>query len=84
MRRVIVHIDNLVLKGFRSEDRHAIARGLQERLTHLLSQPGMAQQLKQVESIPHLRAGSMSIAADAKPHQVGLAIANKLGKGFGP
>ncbi|HEY5810732.1 MAG TPA: hypothetical protein VIT67_22370 [Povalibacter sp.] len=83
MRRVIVHIDSLVLKGFRPGDRHAIAQGLQEQLTTLLSAPGMAQQITQMQSVPRLRAGSMNVAADAKPQQVGMAIANKLGKGIG-
>ena len=83
MRRVIVHIDRLVLKGFRPGDRHAIAQGLQEQLTNLLSAPGMAEQLTQMQSDPRLRAGSMNIAADAKAQQVGMAIANKLGQGIG-
>ena len=29
-RRVVIHIDELVLRGFRPEDRHAIAEGLQD------------------------------------------------------
>lgn len=84
MRRVVVHIDSLVLKGFRPEDRHGIARGLQERLTNLLSAPDMARKLEQLESVPTLRAGNMNIAVDARPEQVGASIANKLGKGFAP
>ncbi len=28
MKKVILHIDRLVLKGFRNEDRHAIAEGM--------------------------------------------------------
>ena len=32
MKRVVVHIDRLVLKGFRHEDRHDIAVGLQAEL----------------------------------------------------
>ena len=84
MRPVIVHIDSLVLKGFRPEDRHAIAQGLQEQLTSVLSATGIARQLEQVESISQLRAGNINIAADAKPQQIGTAIANRLGKGFVP
>ena len=83
MRRVIVHIDSLVLKGFRAEDRHAIAQGLQEQLTRVLATPGIAGQLQQVESVSQVRAGNINIAVDTKPRQVGTAIANKLGKGFG-
>ena len=32
MKRVVVHIDRLVLNGFRHADRHAIAAGLQQEL----------------------------------------------------
>jgi hypothetical protein len=39
MTRVIVHIDRLVLKGFRPEDRHAIAQGLREELGRRLGDP---------------------------------------------
>jgi hypothetical protein len=32
MKRVVVHVDRLLLKGFRHEDRHTIAVGLQREL----------------------------------------------------
>jgi hypothetical protein len=82
-RRLSVQIDNLVLKGFRHEDRHAIARGVQEELTRLLSEPGMVQRLSGTGHIPHLRVGRVNMAADAKPQQVGVAAANGIGKGIG-
>jgi pSer/pThr/pTyr-binding forkhead associated (FHA) protein len=82
-RRVVVKIDNLVLKGVRHEDRHAIAQGLQEQLTEMLSAPGMAEGLSQTGNIPHLRAGQVNVAADAKPQYIGIAAANGIGKGLG-
>jgi hypothetical protein len=81
-RRVNVHIGNLVLKGFRHEDRHAVAQGLQEQLTRMLSAPGMAERLSQVGNIPRLRVGQVNMAADAKPQQIGIAAANGIGKGL--
>lgn len=82
-RRVTLQIDSLVLKGFRHEDRHAIAQGVQEELTRLLSEPGMVQRLSGTGHIPHLRVGQVNMAADAKPQQVGIAAANGIGKGMG-
>jgi hypothetical protein len=79
-RRVIVQIDNLVLKGVRHEDRHAVAQGVQEELTRLLSQPGMLQRLSQAGSVPRLRVGQVNMSADARPHQVGIAAAHGIGK----
>jgi hypothetical protein len=82
-RRVHVQIDNLVLKGFRYEDRHAIAQGVQEQLTRLLSEPGMVQRLSETGHVPHLRVGQITTVADAKPQQVGVAAAHGIGKGIG-
>lgn len=81
-RRIRLHIDRLVLKGFRHEDRHAIAQGVQEQLTHLLAEPGMAQRLGSTGSIPRLRVGPVTIAAEAKPQQIGKATADGIGKGL--
>jgi hypothetical protein len=43
MKRVIVHIDRLVLKGFRPEDRHAIAEGLRVELGRRLGESAAIQ-----------------------------------------
>ena len=82
MRRVVVKIENLVLKGFRYEDRHAIAQGLQDQLAQLLSEPGMAKGISAIGTLPRLRAGQIDAVTDATPQQVGIAAANAIGKGL--
>ena len=82
-RPIRVKIDRLVLKGFRFEDRHAVARGMQEQLTRLLSQPGMARRLSRIGSLPELRVRQAHTAADAGPRQVGIAVAKGIGKEIG-
>jgi hypothetical protein len=81
-RRVIVNIDSLVLNGVRYEDRYAVAQGLREQLTHLFAQPGVAQQLSETGSIPRLRVSPVHTATEAKPQQIGVAVANGIGKGL--
>ncbi len=81
-RRITVNIENLVLKGFRAEDRHAVARGLQDQLTQLLSDPQTAQRLVSRGSIPHLRVPPVATAPEAKPQQIGRAAAGGIGKGL--
>jgi hypothetical protein len=81
-RRVVVHIDSLVLNGVPYEDRHAVAQGLQEQLTQLFSQPGVAHRLSETRSIPRLRVGQVQTAAEARPQQIGCAVANGIGKGL--
>jgi hypothetical protein len=80
MRRVIVNIDSLVLRGFRHEDRHAISAALQDELAYVLAAPYAARQLTQLGSTPHMRIGNVDVGASAKPHQVGLATGNAVGK----
>jgi hypothetical protein len=81
-KRVIVNIDSLVLRGLWYEDRHAIARGLQEQLTQLFSEPNMAQRLSETGSIPRLQVGPVTLATEVKPQQIGRVVADGIGKGL--
>lgn len=71
MKRVVVNIERLVLKGFRFEDRHAIAQGLQEQLTRLLSEPGMAEQIGETGSTSRLRLGDVRVTGDMRGAEIG-------------
>jgi hypothetical protein len=82
-RRVRVQIDCLMLKGLRYGDRYAVALGIKEQLTRLLSEPGMVQKLGKTGNIPSLRVGQVHVQADSKPHKVGIAAANGIGKAVG-
>ncbi len=82
MMRVIVNIDRLVLKGVRFEDRHAIAQGLQEQLTRLLSEPGMAERLVNTGDLPMLRIAPVSIPAERGVRQTGMDLADGIGRGL--
>jgi hypothetical protein len=82
MRRVVVHIDRLLLKGFRHEDRYTIAAALQDELTRVLVAPEAAQQVASLGSVPRLKLGSVNIGADTKPHQVGAVTGRAVGKGL--
>ncbi len=82
MKRVVLHIDSLVLKGFRHEDRHGIAEGLQNELAQLLSDPQSAQQLMVIGDVSRLRVGSIQIGQSSKPLHVGVKAARAIGKGM--
>ena len=82
MRRVVVHIDSLVLKGFRYDDRHAIALAVQEEIARVLAAPDAAYQVAQLGSTPQLRIGSVNVGANAKPQQVGATTGRALGQGL--
>jgi hypothetical protein len=82
MKRVVLHIDSLVLKGFRQEDRQGIAEGLQQELTRLFADPQAAQQLTAKGDVSRLRIGGIHIQHDSKPQHVGSQVAQGIGKGM--
>ena len=82
MKRVVIHIDRLVLNGFRQEDRHAIAAGLQQELSQLLADPQAVQGLTDLGDISRLRVGGLHIAQGSKPRRVGAQVAQGIGKEF--
>ena len=82
MRRVIVNIDSLVLKGVRYEDRHTIAAAVEEELTRTLTAPGAMRNLVSLGSVPNLKLGNVNIGAEAKPQQIGAETGRAIGKGL--
>lgn len=87
MKRVVIHIDRLVLNGFRPEDRHAIGEGLQQELSHLLTSPIAAQGITHLGDQAQLRAGRIHLAQSAKPQSsygrnIGAQVAQSINKEF--
>ena len=82
MKRVVVTIDRLVLKGFCYDDRHAIAQGLQEQLAGLLAEPGMVERLGSVGNLPRLEVAPIAAPPKCPPHNLGSKIANGIGEGL--
>ena len=80
MKRVIMHIERLVLKGFRHEDRHAIAEGLREELGRLIAQTGEAPNFESKGSLDRLKVSGVRIGAEAKPGDVGYQAARGIAR----
>jgi hypothetical protein len=82
MKPVLVNIENLVLKGFRYEDRHAIAAALQDELARLLAAPETAARLANLGQVPRLSVDTFSIAAHPQPRQIGVATGRAIAQGL--
>lgn len=78
MKRVRVHIDRLVLRGFRPEDRQAIAGALQETLGRMLSDPGVAEPLIERGNIARLKLPNIATDSSSTPEQIGGGVAQAL------
>jgi hypothetical protein len=81
MKRVVVHIDRLVLRGFAREDRDGIAEGVRQQLGELLVNAGAAQNLTDMPSIHRLSVGNVHVAHGAKPIHIGKLIAGGIIRG---
>ncbi|MEO8718838.1 MAG: hypothetical protein ABI423_11535 [Burkholderiales bacterium] len=80
MKHVIVHIDRLVLKGFRPEDRHAIALGLQQELGRVFADREAVSLLKARGSTAQLQVTGVQIEHGLMPRRVGENVAQGIGK----
>jgi hypothetical protein len=80
MKRVIVNINSLVLKGFRYTDRHAISTALQEELERVLAAPHAAQRLGGLGSTAQMRIGTVNLGTNAKARDFGAATGRAIAK----
>lgn len=80
MRRVVFHIDRLVLKGFTPTEGDAIGEGVREELRRLFSDPSGSAGLHTVSSMPTVRAGMIRL--DSTPRASGAAMAEATMKGL--
>jgi hypothetical protein len=83
MTRVVVHVDRLVLNGFRHEDRHAIALGLQEELGRVFANRESMSYLTAVRDRPHVHVAGVHIEPGSQPQHVGQHVARGIGNEIG-
>ncbi len=80
MKRVVVHIDRLVLNGFPHRDRHAIAAGLERELGRVFAQRDTIVHLRELGSVSSLRVRGVPIAQGSTPEHVGASVARGIGR----
>jgi hypothetical protein len=81
--RLELHIDELVLHGFPSTDRDAIATGVRTRLAGLLAEGGLPGSLLDSGRVDHLDAGQYEPAPDAPARHTGDQVAAAVYRGLG-
>ena len=80
MKQVVVHIDRLVLRGFRHEDRHAIATGLEQELGRVFADREAVSLLRARGDVSRLQVGGVSVGQGWTPRRVGESVAQGIGK----
>ena len=81
MSRVVIHIDRLVLNGFRRADGGGIAEALASELSSRLTTDS-GHSIASQGDVPRLTVPSVRVAARAPGAQVGAAIGRGLAKGL--
>jgi hypothetical protein len=78
MKRVVVHIGRLVLKGFRHEGWRALSEGLREKLPRLFAEPDATRHLLSQGDLSHLKIGAVRIEPEAEPSEIGAQTARGM------
>ncbi len=80
---VELHVGELVLTGFRPEDRHRIGAALQGELERLLADGGVPPGLADGAEAATLRAAPADLPRDAHPALVGARLARSVYRALG-
>lgn len=84
MKRAVLHIDRLVLKGFEPSDQQGIAEGLRQELARQVGAPGALDDLV-AHAIPlSVNVGQVSLGHALTPMATGAALAQGIRKGLKP
>jgi hypothetical protein len=82
MKRVVVHIDRMVLSGFRGADAPAIGEGMRGELARVRADPATGERLASLGHVSSLHAGKVRLAKDAKPQRLGISAGRAIAKGI--
>jgi hypothetical protein len=83
MRRVVVHIDRLVLRGVAAGDAAALSAGLRTELQFRLGSDGAVMALSRHQAFEAVRAGTVRVPHGGGPEAVGRAAAGRIVRGEG-
>jgi hypothetical protein len=81
--RIEIHIDGLVLEGFSSGDRLAIAASLERELERVFAERPVPQQLERSFEARKLQAGSFAATRSPRPASLAAQVADRIYRGFG-
>ena len=77
-RAIAIQVDELVLDGFPSGDRHRIGEAFQRELARLMSERGALSGLDRGKTVEQLSGGSFQFNAEARPERTGIDIARAV------
>jgi hypothetical protein len=73
-----LHIEELVLHGFPSDDRHRIGEAVQRELTRLFTEQQLPPGLTKSTEIDRLNGGTFQMTGAPRPESTGTQIARTV------
>ncbi|HKU91469.1 MAG TPA: hypothetical protein VJP84_16880 [Steroidobacteraceae bacterium] len=82
VKRLVLHVERVVLDGFKSRDRQSFAEALQLELQRHCNDPGLARALALRGGVSRLTLSGAGIPRSLKPEQVGAWVARVIARGL--
>ncbi len=82
MHNIELHIDQLVLHGFKPGDRHRIGQAVELELTHMLSERGLPTSFTNIGEYTQLNGGTFNMAPNCRAETIGSQVAQSVYTGF--
>jgi hypothetical protein len=80
MKRIVVHINRLVLDGFDNKHAESIGAGMRGELVQLMRDSVTSARLASLGHVPSKHAGEVKVASDRDPHRLGVESARAIFK----
>src|SRR5262245_58357141 len=84
MKHINIHIESLVLRGFRHDERDAVATGLEREMARVLAEAAAARRVARIGAASRLFLSPVKVEADATSHAVGTAAGRAIGDALSP
>ena len=84
MKRLVLHIDQLILRGVARGDARALSTALQGELQRLLALPGGLAALQGRQGTPGVNPTPARVPHGAGPAAIGRAVAGRIVAGAKP
>jgi hypothetical protein len=82
MKRVVVHIDRLVLEGFGDQYAYAVGDAMCGELARLLADPPAGERLASLGHVSRLDAGRINRAQGVEPQRLGISAGRAIATGL--
>ncbi|MDD1751159.1 MAG: hypothetical protein LUO89_14955 [Methanothrix sp.] len=73
-----LEIEEIVLEGYSSADRRAVARAVERELARLFAAEGVPPSLSRRGEVPHIDAGGFEAAQQSNAEKIGAQVARTV------